>query len=177
MSMCCKSFLDYFTCGYITSYVAESSNSALKKITGNRRLSLVELRQAAIEVQNQRAERRCFIKHRKPHIVVDPEVNNLMAQLSVARVIAGPILASMKKAEKCNCSRQGPHWVFTETLTDGAEEVDVVYRAYNFKCSCGKYERSGLPCFHLLRVLLDQGFDLEQEHINQRWILNSDDFI
>lgn len=168
---------DTFTAGYNTSSIAESTNSRLKSFVQNKALTLLEMREAATELQTQSESNKNYIKCRKPHKTQDCQVLQIMVDLNVSASIASAIAGSKQKAGRLKLSRRGPFFYIQDNITD----LDgTVLRSESFKvkgriCSCMKMQQTGIPCSHILAVLAEQGLTITRELINKRWILDAEE--
>lgn len=163
-----------FTCGYNTSSLAESANSQLKAFVQRDALSLLQMREAANELQRQSKLNQNFLKARKPHKARDKRIVDIMVNWNVSATIAESIIGSMQKAEQLVLEMHGTVFTLKRTITnaDGAIARTETFEVKGGKCTCSKHEQTGLPCSHLLRVLSNQGKDQTEELVWNRWKLN-----
>ena len=94
-----KSKIQYFTCGYNTSSISESSNNRLKSCLPKRPLSLKEIREEMSFVEHNSYYSKRYIKGRKMKKVRSPDIVEIMSHFHVSQSIAEAISGSINKTE------------------------------------------------------------------------------
>lgn len=170
----CKAQMgDMFNCGYITSSGSESANNRLKSHMSGRALSLCEIRSLQTDITQQANAFARYLTGRKHRKVVAAELVEIMTLTNVSQNIATRILYSKQKAERFNVTRRGPNFIMEQTIEveDGTTLIEK-HTVSRTKCTCRKFEQTGLPCSHVLRTLMEQGIELSTEHVHPRWRLD-----
>lgn len=172
----CKSRMgDMFNCGYITSSGSESANNRLKSHMSGRALSLCEIRNLQTEITQQANTFARYITSRKRRKVLAAELVAIMTKVNVSQNIATRIMYSKEKAEKFSVTRRGPSFILEQSveLQDGTTLIER-HTVNRMKCTCHKFEQTGLPCSHLLRTLTEQGIELTPDRVHPRWRLDQE---
>ena len=172
-----KSYLrNTFTCGYITSSIAESANNKLKSHLNNSSMTLVEMRKRVDSIQLHDKINDYYIKIRKPHKAKNPLIIDLMANLKISNIIAEAIIGSIEKVPKLTLIKKDNSYDIIENITNELGEFDhqEIFEVNDKICSCNKFYQTGIPCSHLLKVLEfeNEEISITPDMIHKRWITN-----
>ena len=171
-----KSRIDYFTCGYNTSSISESTNNRLKRSLPERPQSLKEIREHLTFTEFNSHYSKRFIKGRKLKKVRSSNIVEIMSKFKVAQSIAESISGSITKASRLEIQITGnQNAIVIEKKKDNTCNIDYseMYVITNGKCSCLKNESTGLPCSHMLRFLIETKQDIFKSiTIDPRWIID-----
>jgi hypothetical protein len=171
LALSTKSHNRAWSLGYITSSIAEASNSRLKTHTSPRNQSLTELRQNANDVEDQARVNEQYLKSAKHYKMKDPQVQIFMDNYLVSRRIAEALAGSYNKASRLTVTEMESENQFrVEEPAAFGESSEFVVDADADSCSCWKKETVGIPCSHLICVLMKLGqLDRLAELIDRRW--------
>jgi hypothetical protein len=177
-ALCTKSHNEAWSLGYNTSSIAEAANSRLKRYCSSKNQSLVDLRQVAIDIEDQIHVNAEYLKARKPHKSDDTEVDTFMKEFHVHRQIAEALLGSYDKGGLLSAELTDQKGVYEINEPDIFHTDDKPsYSRYlvnicERRCSCRKVETVGLPCSHLMCLM--RSCDVVKEEmprlIHPRWI-------
>lgn len=159
--------------GYITSSISEIHNSNIKHLLGSKALTLCEMRDIITQAERRREMNRHYIKERKIRKVYGSKVIDFMKLLKIDKRIAEAINGSFDKTENLTVTENDTFWIINEIKTG---DSFYVKNSKGWSCSCGKMSSCGLPCSHILKVLIAKDILAESlgELISSRWILSNE---
>lgn len=165
-----------FTCGYNTSSVSESRNSQIKREMGGRALTLVEMREL-LDNQAEQANRDTrYVKGRKHHRKIPPEIADIIVQFRLTRTMADVLHRSTLKARQLEIvQRRGPYYVIKEKFVGNAEREEL-YTVHGKSCTCRKSEQVGMPCSHVICKFQASGRPLDSTFFSERWCYDNDEY-
>lgn len=169
-----KSYLqNTFTCGYITSSIAESANNKLKSYLNECSMTLVDMRTKVNSIQLHDKVNDYYVKSRKPHKAKNPLIIDLMANLKISNVIAEAIIGSIEKVPKLTLIKKKASYEIIENITNQLGEFDhqEIFEVNDKICSCNKFYQTGIPCSHLLKVLEfeNKEITIAPDMVHKRW--------
>lgn len=159
--------------GYITSSISEIHNSNIKHLLGSKALTLCEMRDIIIQAERRREMNRHYIKERKIRKVYASKVIDFMKLFKIDKRIAEAINGSFDKTENLTITENDTFWIINDIKTGDSFYVN---NSKGWSFSCGKLSSCGLPCSHILKVLIAKDI-LEEtlgELISSRWILSNE---
>lgn len=156
--------------GYITSSISEIHNSNIKHLLGSRALTLCEMREIISVSDKRRALNRRFIKERKMKKVYGTKVLEFMKLLNIDKRIAEAINGSFDKTENMTVTEIETFWQVTENKT---RDSFYVRNCDGWSCSCGKLSSCGIPCSHIMKILIEKNILNEtlSKLISLRWTI------
>ena len=165
---------DTWSLGYITSSISESHNSNIKHLMGTRPLTLTEMREIISKADKRRSMNRHYIKKRKIKKAFGSEIIRFMKEFNVDKMIAEAINGSFtkSKSDKLTVKELNDVWMISENDTN---DSFVVRNSEVWSCSCGKLACCGLPCSHIMKILIDKDIliDALKKIISPRWIITN----
>ena len=163
---------DTFTCGYISSSIAESANSRIKSYISGKALTLLEMRIALDNIIANDTTNDQYVKIVKPHKMKDPLVLEMIVTFNISPRIAESIAGSIRKTERLSLLKLNNEYKISEEITDRNGKVlrTENYIVKDGHCSCFKFEQSGLPCSHIIKVYQYEQIPISNLPINRRWM-------
>lgn len=146
-----KSRIQYFTCGYITLFISESSNNRFKSCFPKCPLSLKEIREEMSFVEHNSYYSKRYIKGRKMKKVRSPDIIEILSYFHISQSIAEAISGSINKTEDLEINIIGAQLAFViekkiNYITGERYEENFIIS--DGRSSCNKQESTGLPCSH-----------------------------
>jgi hypothetical protein len=155
LPLCTKSHNTAWSLGYITSSITEEANSRFKSHLTGRNHSLIDLRQFAIDMENQLRVDAQYLKASKRFKERDTQVGDFMNRLNVHRRIAESLVGSYNKALSLKVEAVDGDDLFQVTEENSFGDLSRYLINTHFEsCSCRKKETVGIPCAHLISVMI-----------------------
>lgn len=177
LSYICKSMLPQgtWTLGYCSSSISESQNNSIKRLMGNKSLSLKELRDIITFCEEQKEIKQRYIKGLKRHKSIDPDIVSVMKKFNIERRIAEAIVGSIRKGIKLNGKFNGSKFIVEdENELFGMQTFEV---NADGECTCRKKEQVGIPCSHYICYInaISNNNILENipnDIVDKRWVVD-----